>query len=171
MLKKLVFFLLLGGLAVLPASATPIFTFAFNPVAYSSSTSNFTVDIMATITNTGTTAIDSVEMEEATFGTPANLNLTGSVFGSLPISAGSPLAAGDSLTFDFLNLSFTGLAPGTYTLLSEAHVELDDVTGAVATVVASNTPTVVVGSPVPEPSAFLLMATGAAGLLARVRRR
>ena len=169
MFTRLVFLLLLGGLAVRPASATPIFTFTFNPATYTSSVPDFTVDLITTITNIGTTAIDSVDIVGITY---INTNVISSGFGAPPnITSGNPLNPGQSITFDFFNLTYSGVPTGTYfnsTFVPEADITLDDATGANASVRSSNLPTLVV---TPEPSAFLLMATGAVGLLARVRRR
>ena len=168
MVKKFFFLLLLlAGLAVRPAGATPVFTLTFNPATYSSSVPNFTFDLLATITNTGTTAIDSVDGESVGFSNPF---LTDANFFPFPnISSSNPLNPGQSITFDFFNVTFAGIPPGTYpTFVVEADITLGDATGAMTTVSSSNLPTLFV---TPEPSAFFLMATGAVGLLGMVRRR
>jgi hypothetical protein len=169
MAKRFFFLLLLlalAGIAIRPASATPVFTLTFNPATYSSSVPDFTIDLMATITNTGTTTIDSVDGESVDFDNPF---LTDANFFPLPISSSNPLNPGQSVTFGFFNATFVGIPPGTYpTFVLDASITLDDATGAVATVNSSNLPTLLV---TPEPSAFLLMATGAIGLLGMVRRR
>src|ERR1700739_4346757 len=121
-------FLLFAGLAVEPAFATPVFTFTFTPATYSSSVSNFPVDVTATITNTGITVIDSLESESVSFSLP---DVTAFAFCPLPnINTSNPLNPGQSITYDFFNFTFAGLPPGMYTLFLGANVELDDVTGA-----------------------------------------
>lgn len=169
MVKRFFFLLLLAGIAVRSASATPIFTFTFNPATYTSSVPNFTLDLMTTITNTGTTAIDSVGPRS--FGLNGTF-LTSFGFDAAPnISSTNPLNPGQSITFGFFNLTYAGIPPGTYfnsTFVSGASIGLNDATGATAVVSSSNLPTLFV---TPEPSAFLLMATGAFGLLGMVRRR
>ena len=165
MLRRLFLLLLLAGLAVRPACATPVFTWSFNPATYSDAGPNFTVDFTATIMNTGTTAIGSVDREVVTY---FSNDVTNVVFGNLPISAGSPLASGQSLNFDFVNFTFAGIPPGTYMPIISAYLILDDATGARTQVFVSDVPTLVVS---PEPSALLLMATGVVGLLATVRRK
>ncbi len=169
MLRRLVFLLLLAGLAVRPASATPMFTFTFDPATYTSSVSNFSLELMTTITNTGTTAIDSLEGKSIGFN---STYLTSFGFGTDPnISSSNPLNPGQSITFDFVNMTFAGIPLGTYfnsSFVSQASFSLDDATGAITTVNSSNLPTLIV---TPEPSEFLLMATGIVGLLGMVRRR
>lgn len=164
MIRKL-FFLLLAGLAVQPAYATPAFDWFFNPASYNVAGPNFSVEITATLTNTGSTTFDSVDLEGATFMTPF---ITGFGFRNAPINTGSPLAPGQSVNFDFLILIFTDVPPGMYMPLDSASITLDDSTGAETKVFATNTPELIV---TPEPSAFFLMATGAVGLLGMVRRR
>lgn len=164
MIRKL-FFLLLAGLAVQPAYATPAFAWFFNPATYSGTGPNLSVDFTATLTNTGSTTFDSVDIEGFTF---RSAFVTGFGFGDPPISADSPLTPGQSVNFDFFLLIFTGIPPGVYMPLDSASITLDDSTGAETEVFASNTPVLIV---TPEPSAFLLLATGAVGLLGMVRRR
>ncbi len=159
------FFLLLAVLAVRPAWATPVFAWSFNPATYSGEGPNLTVDMTATLTNVGSTELDSVDIEGATF---MSQYVTGFGFGEPPISVGSPLAPGQSVNFQFFILILTGIPPGMYTPLGTASITLDDATGAEATIDASNLPTLVV---TPEPPALLLMATGVVGLLGMVRRR
>lgn len=174
MVKRFFFlFFLLAGLAVRPASATPVFTFTFDPATYSSSVPNFTLHLLTTITNTGTTAIDAFGGDQVYY---ASTFLTGQHLDCCPnISASNPLNPGQSTTFDFFLMPFANIPPGTYfglTFVSAASIGLLDVTGAEAWVNSSNLPTLVVTTTTtPEPSAFLLMATGTIGLLGMVRRR
>ena len=88
------FFLLLAVLAVRPAWATPVFTWSFNPASYSGAGPNLTVDMSATLTNVGSTDLESVDIEGATF---MSKFVTGFGFRDPPISAASPLAPGQSV--------------------------------------------------------------------------
>jgi hypothetical protein len=172
MIRRLCFLAILAAMSVTPALATPVFTWSFNQLTYTEGSSGL-IDVVTTITNTGTTNITGfhggIGFDSGTFF-PFE---TGQFFPSQSsVFPSTGLAPGHSVTWDFIDIAFRGATPGTYSLFYDAGLTLVDSTGATSALrLTSGLPTVDVVPEVPEPSGLVLVGTGVLGLLEMARRR